>query len=188
MAFQQAEPREIKKLLQKHFNYPFSVRRGRGTAYHWIHVSWTDGPTDEAVRGFVGTFNDTSRDDIMTDLWVGSQYTNESRHHSKEAYLWAVAEIEKEYEIKIKVTEHTTWEGKPGAYISDGDDIRLDDWPDYASRAVNKKLSETDFRQMFKKEEGNPSRSSARMAKRSERTQRSRALRFYSIRGRAIRY
>ena len=150
--FQKAEPREIKKLLQQHFNYPFSVRRDRGTAHHWINVSWTDGPTDEAVRAFCSKFNDKARDDYMTDLWCGCQYTSEHRHHSQEAYLWAVAEIEKELNIKIKVTLDTTWDGKPSAYIKNEDDIRLDHWPDYASRAVNRKLAETDFREMFKEE------------------------------------
>lgn len=151
--FQKTEPREIKKLLQQHFNHPFSVRRDRGTASHWINVSWTDGQPDEEVRAFLRKFNDTARDDYMTDLWVGCQYTSESRRHSQEAYLWAVAEIEKEYNIKINVTLDTTWDGKPSAYIKNEDDIQLDGFPDYASRAVNRKLAETDFRKIFKKEE-----------------------------------
>jgi hypothetical protein len=59
MTFQKAEPREIKKLLQQHFNYPFSVRRDRGTAYHKVDIIC--GPNyryvpfkSQAVLDFVG--------------------------------------------------------------------------------------------------------------------------------------
>jgi len=147
--FKQTETKEIKKALIAEFNYPFSVTRGRGTAYHWIHISWKDGPTDGAVRDFCHKFNDSSQDDIQTDLWVGSQYTNESRENSAETYQWAVNEIEKEWGIKIKVTFIDSWRGNgtKTAYIEREDDFLVDKYGNrYASQLVNIKLFETDFR------------------------------------------
>lgn len=85
--FQKTETKDIKRELQKHFNWKFSVTRGRGTAYHWIGISWINGPPEKDVRSFCNKFNDTSGDDIMTDLWVGSQYTNEYREFTPE-YCW----------------------------------------------------------------------------------------------------
>lgn len=61
---------ELKRLLKEKFNYNFSVRR-KG---HWYHVDWIDGPGQQAVNDFLSHFEDNARDDIMTDLWCGSQY------------------------------------------------------------------------------------------------------------------
>lgn len=147
--FKQSETREIKKALMAHFDHPFSVTKGKGTAHHWIHISWTDGPADEAVRDFCFKFNDSSRDDIQTDLWIGSQYTSEHRENSAEAYLWAVKEIEKEWNIKLKVSFVDSWraDGKKSAYIERDDDILVDTYGNrHASQLVNIKLFETDFR------------------------------------------
>jgi hypothetical protein len=52
------------------------------------------------------SFNDSSRDDITTDLWCGSQYTNTHREISIGAYIWAVRKICDDYgkpypEVKI---------------------------------------------------------------------------------------
>lgn len=149
--FEKTETKEIKKALQSHFNHPFSVRKDRGTASHWIQISWTDGPTSEGVRGFCSEFNDTSRDDIMTDLWCGSQYTSENRENSVKAFQWAVNEIEKEWGIKIKVTITDSWHGigEKTSYISSEDDFVVEEYPHrYASQLVNIKLSETDFRKI----------------------------------------
>lgn len=147
--YQKSTTKEIKQALKSHFNHSFSVRQDRGTASHWISISWIDGPTDQAVRSFCSKFNDTKHDDIMTDLWCGSQYTNESRENSVEAFQWAVNEVEKEWGIKIKVTVTDSWRGNGAktSYIKGDDDFVVDSYSNrYASMLVNIKLSETDFR------------------------------------------
>lgn len=81
---------EIKKALKNEFNHKFSVRKGRGTASHWVSVSWVDGPTESAVREFCGQFNDNANDDTMTDLWCGSQYVSTHRRFSAGGQTWRV--------------------------------------------------------------------------------------------------
>ena len=144
--YQKSTTKEIKKALVSNFNHSFSVRRGKGTAYHWINISWTDGPSDETVRNFCFKFNDSGRDDIQTDLWCGSQYTTEHRENSAKAFQWAVNEIEKEWGVKLKVTLIDSWraDGSQTAYIDRDDDILIGNR--HASQLVNIKLFETDFR------------------------------------------
>ncbi len=144
--YQSSTTKEIKKALVSNFNYPFSVTRGKGTAYHWINIRWTDGPDDKAVRNFCFKFNDSSRDDIQTDLWCGSQYTSEHRENSAEAFQWAVNEIEKEWGVKIKVTSIDSWraDGTKTAYIERDDDILVGNRN--VSELINIKLYDTDFR------------------------------------------
>lgn len=154
MSFEKTEPRELKKRLTEHFRHPFKAHRDRGTASHWINVSWTDGPTDKEVRGYLSTFNDSGRDDIVTDLWCGSQYTSANRHYSPEAFYWAVAEVEREFGIKITVTDEISkYTGARSLYIRREDDTRLEGrgipCPDYyASEQVNRRLWKTDFRRI----------------------------------------
>lgn len=81
--YQEAITKDIKAALVSHFSWPFSVTKSRGSRY--INVRWTDGPTSEAVNTFTRKFNDDGNDDIMTDLFVGSQYTNCHRHFSNDA-------------------------------------------------------------------------------------------------------
>lgn len=149
--FKEAGTKEIKKALQLHFDHSFSVRKGRGTASHWIRISWKDGPADNAVRDFSSKFNDSSRDDLMTDLWIGSQYTNESREISVKAFQWAAKEIEKEWGIKLKITIIKSWRenGEDTAYIKPEDDSLVEaNGNRYASQLINIKLSEIDFRKI----------------------------------------
>ena len=153
MTFETIEPRELKKRLANHFRHPFKANRNRGTASHWIDVSWTDGPTEKEVRSFLFTFNDSGRDDIMTDLWCGSQYTSSCRHFSPEAFYWAVAEVDRKFGVKIKVTDEI-FKYKDtrtrSLYIKREDDFIIKEicnCPDYyASNQVNRLLYETDFR------------------------------------------
>lgn len=150
--FQRTEPRDLKRLLVDHFRHPFKAHRDRGTASHWISVSWTDGPTDKEVRDFLLTFNDSGRDDIMTDLWCGSQYTSTSRHFSPDAFYWAVAQVEREFGVKVKVTDELSkYTGGRSLYIKREDDVQITNrglsCPSYyASEQVNRRLYETDFR------------------------------------------
>lgn len=150
--FQRTEPRELKRLLAERFRHPFRARRDRGTASHWINVSWTDGPTEGQVRGYLLAFNDSGRDDIMTDLWVGSQYTSTTRHFSPAAFYWAVAQVEREFGVKVKVTDEVSkYTGARCLYIKREDDVRIEDRGlscpyYYASEQINRRLYETDFR------------------------------------------
>jgi len=147
--YQSSTTKEIKKALVSNFNHSFSVRQDTGTASHWIQIAWIDGPTDLDVRRFCSKFNDSSRDDIQTDLWCGSQYTSESRENSVEAFQWAVDQVEKEWGIKIKVTVTDSWRGNGAktSYIKGDDDFVVNTNSNtYASMLVNIKLSETDFR------------------------------------------
>ena len=153
MPFEKTEPRKLKKRLTEHFRHPFKAHRDRGTASHWISVSWTDGPTAKEVRSYLFTFNDSGRDDIMTDLWCGSQYTSDARHYSPEAFYWAAAEVEREFGIKIKVTDEISkYTGARSLYIKREDDFEIegiDRYPDrYVSSQVNIRLYETDFRRI----------------------------------------
>ena len=76
MNFIQATPREVKVALQNQFpQIKFSVRKGTGTASHWMQIRATGERTPE-VNEFLKRFDDTENDDIMTDLWCGSQYTS----------------------------------------------------------------------------------------------------------------
>jgi hypothetical protein len=153
MPFERIEPRELKRRLTEHFRHPFKAHRSRGTASHWINVNWTDGPTDKEVSGFLLTFDDSGRDDIMTDLWCGSQYTSTSRHHSPDAFWWAVGEVERKFGVKLTVTDEISkYTGARSLYIKREDDLELegiDRYPDrYASSQVNHRLYETDFRKI----------------------------------------
>jgi hypothetical protein len=47
----------------------FSVRLSRGTAYGYCHVSWTDGPSQKAVREIINPFEGSTFDG-MTDCEV----------------------------------------------------------------------------------------------------------------------
>ncbi len=146
------EPRELKRRLRERFGHEFSCARDRGTASHWINVRWTDGPTEKEVRGFLDSYNDDGRDDIMTDLWCGSQYTTSSRHYSPEAFYWAAAEVEREFGIRVKVTDELSrFTGARSVYIKREDDVIITDrnlcCPDYyVSGQVNRRLALTDFR------------------------------------------
>lgn len=151
----QTETKEIKRALVTEFGHPFSVRRDRGTASHWIQIRWTDGPTETLVRAFTARYQDDANDDIMTDLWVGGQYTLDSREYSFGAYRWAVRQIELEFSIEIPITVKESWRenGEMTGYIKEGYDAIVDpDNPDhsqgYASSKINRLLHKTDFRDM----------------------------------------
>ena len=151
--FQRTEPRDLKRILADHFRHPFCAHRNRGTASHWIDVNWTDGPPEREVRDFLLSFDDRGNDDIMTDLWCGSQYTAASRKYSPEAFFWAVAEVEREFGVKIKVKDYI-FKYKDtrtrSQYIERENDFILPgilNCPDYyVSSQVNRRLYETDFR------------------------------------------
>ena len=75
--YKEITTKELKTALKAQFSWKFSVTQKAGSRF--IHVNWTDGPTREAVGQFLQQYNDDGRDDIQTDLWMGSQYTVESR-------------------------------------------------------------------------------------------------------------
>lgn len=58
---------EMRKALRAAFpGVKFSVTMARGSAYGWIDVSWTDGPTSEMVEPHLARF-ESSRFNGMTD-------------------------------------------------------------------------------------------------------------------------
>jgi hypothetical protein len=60
-------PRLMKAALVKAFpGTKFSVRRDRGTAWAWINVAWTDGPSEERVRAITFAYQ-SAKFDGMTD-------------------------------------------------------------------------------------------------------------------------
>ncbi len=103
----------MRKTLKAAFpDTKFTVRMSRGTAYGWIHVSYTDGPTVQDVQALTDQFRSQrfdGRDDayhvvdptlVATagDLPVEMRYSccgvNISRHYSDDAEAWATAAVE----------------------------------------------------------------------------------------------
>ena len=126
--FKKATTAEVKRALVKHFNHKFSVKKGRGTASHWMDVSWTDGPPEPVVRSFLGVFNDTSRDDLMTDLWCGSQYTSNHRDISNDALMFMAALVAKKFGLpKPRFKVKLNWY-KTGYYLDYANDPVVNDW------------------------------------------------------------
>ena len=150
--------RELKDAYPK---TKFSVRARSYSGGNSIDINWTDGPTSEEVEKITGKYQEghfNGMEDIYeyskTNVWPsvfgGAKYVMWHRHHSKEAYLQAVAEVEKEYGIKLKVSYvyHNGIEECESPYISQENDVNIyeqDSYLQYASRAVNRKLSETSY-------------------------------------------
>lgn len=82
-------PIQIAKDARKaiHAAFPglkFSLTNSTGTGYGWLHLSWTDGPTDRAMRTVVDTF----------DARLGGYtHINSSRRYSTEAETFAAAQV-----------------------------------------------------------------------------------------------
>ncbi len=135
----------------------FSVRSSSFSGGDSIDISWTDGPISEEVEKISGKYQqgnfngmidlyEYSKTNVWPDVFGGAKYVMCQRHYSNDAYLQAVAEIEKEWGITLKVS----YTSSNSAYISNEDDKNVDDasnaryWS--GSQLVNRKLSETDFR------------------------------------------
>lgn len=147
---------EIKKYLQKKFNYKFSVTRKGGSSY--IDIRWIDGPNGETIRKACYQFNDDSKDDIMTDLFIGSQYTLEHRSISAKAYLYAAWKYCKEWGyILPKITIRKCLDGTYDAWIDNVNDIKFDElrpgssW--YLSHAISHLAHSIDYREIFKQKD-----------------------------------
>lgn len=139
--YQKKTTAEIKQLLTKHYRHKFSVTRDHGTASHWINVRWTDGPSSKDVTYFCGSFNDSKNDDIMTDLWCGSQYTNTHREISIGSFIWALRKICDDYgkpypEVKIS-GDSAYVEGQNDYVMSNNGGYQ------YLSNYINRLLHET---------------------------------------------
>ena len=89
-----------------------------------------------------------SQTNIWPSIFGGAKYVMTNRRYSNEAYLQAVAEIEKEWGITLKVS----YTSSNSPYISNEDDKNVDDvgnaryWS--GSQLVNRKLSETSYEEM----------------------------------------
>lgn len=148
--YKKATTAEIKKALVKKFNHKFSVTRDRGTASRWISVRWTDGPTESQVRGFCSAFNDTKNDDMMTDLWCGSQYTSESRDLSMSAMMFMAARVAKKFGLpKPRLRLRCGYRGHKYLEIPDEFNPRLNDFNyDRFSDLVHREAYKFDFNAM----------------------------------------
>jgi len=150
--------RELKDAFPK---TKFSVRSRSYSGGCSIDVNWTDGPTSEEVEKITGKYQEGSFNgmediyeysstNVWPDVFGGAKYVMWNRQYSKEAYLQAVAEVEKEYGIELKVSymRHNGIEECESPYISQENDVNIyeqDSYLQYASRAVNQKLSETSY-------------------------------------------
>jgi hypothetical protein len=66
-----ATAQEMRKALRAQFpGVKFSVRMSRGTGHGWLSVSWTDGPTEQAVQE-VASYFQSSRFDGRDDSYHG---------------------------------------------------------------------------------------------------------------------
>ena len=151
MTYQKTGTKDIKKTLTSRLNHKFSVRQDKGTASHWVNISWEDGPTTSQVQAITNGFNDSKHDDMTTDLWCGSQYTTEHREISNDAYLWAVRKAEKDFGVKVKLSREESWNGGYKLYISHEDDIFLTNCDRYLSQEINQIISNRDFREINKR-------------------------------------
>lgn len=77
-----------------------SVRMSTGTAYGWLTVSWTDGPTVDEVEAIASGFESrrfSGMDDSYHSVNAGSPWTccgvNTSRNYSPERKAWAEAQV-----------------------------------------------------------------------------------------------
>jgi hypothetical protein len=69
----------LKSELRKKFGVKFTCRR---SGSRFFRIEYIDGPAYDEVQAFLNEMNDDSRDEIMTDLFVSSQYTILTRHIS----------------------------------------------------------------------------------------------------------
>jgi len=108
------------------------VTKGRGTASRWTDVRWTDGPPEPVVRKFLAVFNDTSRDDMMTDLWCGSHYTSHNRDISNDALMFMAAVVAKKFGLpKPRFKVKKNWYDGTGYYLEHAEDPVVNDGSGY---------------------------------------------------------
>jgi hypothetical protein len=154
--------KNIRRELKRAFpETKFSVRSRSYSGGCSIDINWTDGPTSEEVEKITskyqeGSFNgmediyEYSSTNVWPDVFGGAKYVMWNRQYSKEAYLQAVAAVEKEYDIELKVSYsyHNGLEECESPYISQENDVNIyanNSYLQYGSRAVNQKLSETSY-------------------------------------------
>lgn len=105
----------LRKDLRERFGGAFSVRMARGTAYGWLDVEWTDGPTTAMVREVCDRYR-SERFDGMDDAYHAVEPTlylvdgvptvkrysscgiNTQRSLSPTALAWAQTEVERQPE------------------------------------------------------------------------------------------
>ena len=155
--------KNLKRELRDAFpKIKFSVRASSYSGGDSIDINWIDGPTSEEIEKIAnkyqhGSFNgmediyEYSKSNVWPDVFGGAKYVMWNRSYSNDAYLQAVAEVEKEYDIELKVSymSHNGLEACNSAYISNENDVNIyeqDSFLQYGSRAVNRKLSETNYR------------------------------------------
>jgi hypothetical protein len=145
--YEKKTTKEIKKALQDHFGYPFSVKKGSGTASHWVDVRWIDGPKPADVHDFCLQFNDTGRDDHMTDLWCGCQYTTEQREESYDAWMYAARIVCRKYGCEMpEVVKQRNYDDRYDYAAIKGIDPRIEAAGEYFGTLVHREMYQIDFR------------------------------------------
>lgn len=132
----------IRKALKIEFpSTKFSITGSRGTGYGWSRIGWTDGPTEQRVRGVVAAFFG-SQFDGMTDgynptnnyfTFEGVTYAaggcgfNTERRISPEYARLLLATVVAEYGDfnTPTIIETTDWKGRPDWKLSSYDSSPL---------------------------------------------------------------
>lgn len=144
--YQVKTTRQIKQELTERFGCKFSVTSGRGTARHWVDVRWIDGPAWSEVHDFTRRYNDDSRDDLMTDLWCGSQYTNVSRDCSYDAWLYAAKRVCQRWGLQLPEAKRVRSYDDRYDYAVCSSDPRVEAAGEWFSTLVHREFSEIDYR------------------------------------------
>lgn len=107
--------KNIRLMLKKHFKgIKFSVRKGSEST---INISWTDGPTEDAVSGVLSRFKEGSfdgmqdmyefNDDTFTDVYGGAKYIFKHRSYSAEKIEIVLNELRERFGNEVIKPEYT---------------------------------------------------------------------------------
>jgi len=107
--------KNIRLMLKKHFKgIKFSVRKGSESS---IYISWTDGPTEDAVSSILSRFKQGSfdgmqdiyefNDDPFTDVYGGAQYIFTDRSYSAEKVEIVLNELRERFGNEVIKPEYT---------------------------------------------------------------------------------
>ena len=97
---------ELKKMLKERFGHNFKVKRSTGTASHYIHVKWVDGPSSSEVEKYLALFSDNKNDDQATDLFCGSQYISPTRDYSSEFEMAIISYLQVRYGFPLSFGDY----------------------------------------------------------------------------------
>ncbi|MCC3318458.1 LPD29 domain-containing protein [Nocardia africana] len=104
----------------------FTVRSGRGQWRHWVMVTWTDGPTEPAVREAVGDYEALgSGHDDSGPVVYGIHAALCTREVSAAAYGLVAEGLERAYPIIVpRQSPHIDWDAAHAVRIDPPIDMR----------------------------------------------------------------